>query len=176
MFVRKYVNAAFLCVTLAAGAVLAQHSTSDVPERRSTGTPAAKAAATSVDAQELATLLPKMNTITTKLAEAGYTVAHIEVDRLQMGKIYSATRKLYSGNNYKIVGVGGPGIADLDMDVQDSAAVVVGKDTQDDNVPIVDVTPKASDVFTIRVAAAKLTPTTDKDSENYFFWVIAFKQ
>ena len=61
--------------------------------------------ATIGDKEELADLLVKMAAICAKVTEAGYTVAHVEVDRLVKGKIYSASRTLYAGNSYKVVDV-----------------------------------------------------------------------
>ena len=128
------------------------------------------------DKEELADLLVKMAAISAKLVEGGYTVAHIEVDRLQKGQVYSASRKFYGGNSYKIVGMGGKGIGDLDMKLVDSAGDDIAKDTADDNVPIVDANPKAESDYTIKVAAAALEKGADPEAEYYFCWVIAFKR
>lgn len=131
--------------------------------------------ATIGDKEELADLLVKMAAICAKVTEAGYTVAHVEVDRLVKGKVYAASRTLYAGNNYKIVGIGGKGIADLDMKLEDEDGATVAKDTETDNVPIVDVTPKAEGSFTVKVAASAMEKGFDPEAPYYFCWVIAFK-
>jgi hypothetical protein len=128
------------------------------------------------DKEELADLLVKMAAISAKLMETGYTVVHIEVDRLQKGQIYSASRTLHGGNSYKIVGLGGKGIGDLDMKLVDSDGDTVAKDTEADNVPIVDIAPKTEGSYTVKVAAAAIEKGFDPESEYYFCWVIAFKR
>ena len=140
-------------------------------------TPVATLPATAIgDKEELTDLLVKMATLSAKIVELGYTVAHIEVDRLQKGQIYSSTRTFYGGNNYRIVGIGGRGISDLDMKLVDSAGTTVAKDTEADNVPVVDVTPKAEGSYIVKVAASAMEKGFDPDSEYYFCWIIAFKR
>jgi hypothetical protein len=128
------------------------------------------------DKEELADLLVKMAAISAKLADGGYTIAHIEVDRLQKGQIYSASRTLYGGNSYKIVGVGGKGIGDLDMKLTDEDGATIAKDTETDNVPIVDASPKREGTYTVKVVASAMEKGFDPDGEYYFCWVIAFKR
>jgi hypothetical protein len=127
------------------------------------------------DKEEMADLMSKLAEKTVKIFELGYTVAHVEVDRLQKGQVYSASRNLYGGNGYIVVGIGGRGIGDLDMKLEDAGGTTIAKDTEADNVPIVQVTPKTTGNYTVKVAAAAIERGFDPENEYYFCWIIAFK-
>ena len=176
MMLNKYLLSGLLGAGLLLGLHHAPRAAAAFDDNGQAATVDALPAALPGDKEELADLLVKMAAISAKLVEGGYTVAHIEVDRLQKGQVYSASRKFYGGNSYKIVGMGGKGIADLDMKLVDAGGDDIAKDTADDNVPIVDANPRTESDYTIKVAAAALEKGADADAEYYFCWVIAFKR
>ncbi len=73
------------------------------------------------------------------------------------------------------MGIGGIGIGDLDMAASDAADNLVGKDTADDNIPVVDVMPKADQTYTFGLKVQALDPGV-ADADYYFAWVVAFKR
>lgn len=119
---------------------------------------------------ELTELFTKLEAVVPKVSKAGYTVLHIEFDRLSKGAVYSLKRPMQKGHKYKVLGVGTPAVADIQVQVFDSKGKQVGEDQGEDSVGIVNLLPKKDATFSIRVKAAKL-----EQGQPYFFCLIASK-
>ena len=65
--------------------------------------------------EEVSGLLQRIILLSAKMHQQGYTIVHIEVDKLEQGQKYMTSRRLFNDNHYKIAGIGGVGISDLDM-------------------------------------------------------------
>jgi hypothetical protein len=175
MFCRKIILSGFLALGLLC-ALFAPARVTRAFDNRAKAAPVISLPAAPVgDKEELADLMVKVVAISAKVFELGYTVAHIEIDRIQKGEIYAANRVLYGSNNYRIIGAGGKGIADLDMKLTDESGTTIAKDTEADNVPIVEVNPKTQATYTIKVAPAALEKGFDEESSYYFCIIVAFK-
>ncbi len=124
---------------------------------------------------ELEALMERMELLVEAIYEEDYVIAHIEVDKLYEGQQYSFTRVLLEENNYKVIGVGGWGIKDLDVRIEDSAGEVIDEDTTDDNVPIVNANVPSSQRYTIRTLAYELEEGVE-ESEYFFIVVVAFQK
>lgn len=67
------------------------------------------------------------------------------------GRTASVTYTLTKGNTYKIVGVCDNDCSDIDFELRDDNGNVVDKDTANDDIPIVEVTPIRTGEFTLKV-------------------------
>ena len=126
--------------------------------------------------EELSGLLKRVVLLSAAMHSQGYTVVHIEVDKLEKGQRYSKTRKLFSSNRYKIVGIGGVGTSDVDIKLYDENMNLIDKDTSFDNVPEVDVSPKWNGNFTIQTSVISLEPGYSPESEYFFCYICGFKR
>jgi hypothetical protein len=95
-------------------------------------------------------------------------------DVLQYRGEYIETRTFYSGNEYKIMGIGSDGITDLDIQIIDEAGQIVIKDTQTDNLPSVVFNPTKTGKYTIKVIAYDIQESL-KQSDNLFGFSLGFK-
>ncbi len=118
----------------------------------------------------LTELYSKLGAVSPKVVKAGFTILHVEFDRLAPGGEYSFKRELSAKNKYKLVGVGAKGITDLTLRLIDAKGKVEGSDPRPDSVAIVNLVPKAGGMFTIKVGASKIT-----SDHPYFFCLIASK-
>lgn len=125
--------------------------------------------------EELKGLLERVILLSAAMHSQGYTVVHIEVDKLQKGQNYSTSRKLFKDNHYKIVGFGGVGISDLDIKLYDENDNLIDEDTSNDNVPEVDVSPRWSGKFYIRTSVFSLENGYSTSNEYFFLYIIGFK-
>lgn len=125
---------------------------------------------------ELNGLLERLAALSTVLDTKGYTVVHIGVERLEKGEGYTFSRDLYTGNNYVIVGMGGVGVADLDIKLYDGNNRLLDEDTSEENVAVVDVVPTRSGVFKIQPSIYSLQPGSSNDDEYFVMYLIAFKR
>ncbi|MFZ4660914.1 MAG: hypothetical protein ACOYNY_28130 [Caldilineaceae bacterium] len=125
---------------------------------------------------ELNGLLERLATLSTALDAKGYTVVHIGVERLEKGEGYTFSRDLYTGNNYVIVGMGGVGVADLDIKLYDGNNRLIDEDTSQENLALVDVVPTRSGVFKIQPSIYSLQPGYTNDDEYFVMYLIAFKR
>lgn len=121
----------------------------------------------------LTELYGKLSAVSPKVVKAGYTILHIEFDRLGSGPSVTFKRQLQKGFKYKIVGVGAQGIADIEVKLLDSKNKVVAKDEGQDGVGIINLAPAASGTYTVRVAAAKMDG--EEGARPYFFCLVASK-
>jgi len=119
---------------------------------------------------DLTELYAKLGLVSPKVVKAGYTILHIEFDRLGAGGEFTLKRDLTTKFKYKIVGVGSPGITDLRLRLVDAKGKVEASDPNQDSVAIINLTPKSAGLFTLKVGAAKLT-----GPRPYFFCLIASK-
>ena len=126
--------------------------------------------------EELTGLLERIEALVTTLHQQGYIIVHIEVDKLREDQTYTASRKLFSANDYAIVGVGGIGISDLDLELYDENDNLVDKDESEDNLPVLEVSPKKDGKYYIKTKLYSLDENADADSEYFFCWVIGFKR
>lgn len=125
---------------------------------------------------EVAGLLQRLLALSAALHQNNYTIVHIEVDKLEKGQSYAVTRALHSSNRYKIVGVGGVGIKDLDIYLHDQNGNLIDKDISRDNLPEVDVAPRWSGDFRIRINLYELEDEYSSEYEYFFCFIIAFKR
>lgn len=121
-------------------------------------------------AKDLSELYTRLSAISPKITKAGYTILHIEFDRLAPGGEYLLKRDLNHKYKYKLVAVATSGITDLQLRVIDSAGKVKAKDPNSDNVAIVNLIPDNGGQFSIKLGAAKIT-----GNKAYFFCLIASK-
>lgn len=123
---------------------------------------------------DMQTLLFQVSVQIDQLHNEGYDVANVYFDRLTLGSSYQMTRNLYGGNDYKIVGLGENGIADLDLKVTDS----FGNSTTDisqDAVPMISGSVTRNDVYAIETNLYSVYTDVDATAEFYFATIIAFK-
>lgn len=119
---------------------------------------------------DLTELYSKLGAVSPKVVKAGFTIVHVEFDRLAPGGEYSFRRELSAKSKYKVVGVGSKGITDLTLRLIDAKGKVEGNDSRPDSVAIVNLVPKASGLFTFKLGAHKIT-----GDHPYFFCLIASK-
>ena len=72
---------------------------------------------------------------------------------------------MYSGNEYLIVGMGGIGIDDLDIELYNRSGDLVDRDTSTDNIPTVSVFPRGTAMHKINVDLYSLAHGYDQDGE-----------
>jgi len=125
--------------------------------------------------EKLRDILARTVALTATVYAHDYRIAHMEVDRLERKEHYRFQRKLYSSNVYKIIGVGGQGIKDLDIKIYDSNGNLLAKDTSEDNFPEITVDINETDVYTIEAIAFELEDDADQDAEYFFVVTIGFK-
>lgn len=128
------------------------------------------------DDDEGAQLLSNMSVQWTLLEGQGYTVSHGLVDRLEQGEVYEEYRTLYANNDYKIVGLGGPGVKDFDMYVYDSDGDIVEKDADTTNVPIISFHVSETGRYRIKSKVYKVTAGTAEDKECLFSYCLGWKR
>ena len=126
--------------------------------------------------QELAGILERAIKVMDAMIKNGYTIEHFELDSAKLGEVYSVPYKLYSGNQYKIVGIGGTGIGDLDIHVFDSSNSLVAADTLNDDVPEVDITANADGAIRMDTSFESLEAGYSSGEYYYFCYIIGFKQ
>ncbi|NPV81602.1 MAG: hypothetical protein HPY52_15295 [Firmicutes bacterium] len=126
--------------------------------------------------QELAGILERAINVMDAMIKGGYTIEHIEFDSVKLGEVYSVPYNLYAGNLYKIIGIGGNGIADLDIHILDSDNNLLAADTLNDDVPEVDVSPKADGAFRIDTSFESLEPAHSPSEYYYFCYIVGFRQ
>ncbi|MBX3169778.1 MAG: hypothetical protein KF760_20410 [Candidatus Eremiobacteraeota bacterium] len=119
---------------------------------------------------DLSELYSKLGAVSPKVVKAGFTILHVEFDRLAPGGEYTLKRQLSAQNKYKLVGVGSQGITDLTLRLIDSKGKVEANDPRPDSVAIVNLVPKISGMFTIKLGARRIT-----GNQPYFFCLIASK-
>lgn len=119
---------------------------------------------------DLTELYSKLGAVSPKVVKAGYTILHVEFDRLAPGGEYVFKRELTAQNKYKVVGVGSKGITDLQLRLIDSKGKVQASDPHSDSVAIINLVPKAGGVFTMKLGAGKIA-----GERPYFFCLIASK-
>ena len=126
---------------------------------------------------EMIDLLDRAVDIADAMEEEDYTIVHILLDRVGLGKdsLYIGTRMFYSGNDYLIVGLGGEGIKDLDIEIYDERNNLVDEDKLTDNQPEVYLSPKKDSRCYVNVILHSLVSGYDKDGEYYFCYIIGFK-
>lgn len=101
---------------------------------------------------------------------------HVEFDWLKLNDVYVSTEVLSAGCKFKIVGVGGAGIADLDIRVYDENNNLVAADTLDDDVPEVDIAPRWTGPFRVEVSAEALMTGCCPEDGWYFAYLIGSKE
>jgi len=129
------------------------------------------------DPEQLSTMLARLTAVTAALHHEGYTIAHVFVDRLGEGDTSTQTRKLYEGNFYRIVGVGGHGIADLDLELAESDGRVIATDKGAENLAIVgpyDV--RRTRHFRITASAYRMEDWVASNQQCLFAVVVAFRR
>lgn len=119
---------------------------------------------------DLTELYSKLGAVSPKVVKAGFTILHVEFDRLAPGGEYSLRRDLSAKNKYKLVGVGAKGITDLQVRLIDAKGKVEANDPRPDSVAIINLVPKMSGLYTIKVGAGKIV-----GDHPYFFCLIASK-
>ncbi|MDM7860452.1 hypothetical protein QTP81_07575 [Alteromonas sp. ASW11-36] len=72
-------------------------------------------------------------------------------ERLSQGQKYTYSTTLYEGNKYYIFAAGDYSVDDLDIILYDEDWNEIDKDTQTDALPIVEVTPRWTGTFYVRV-------------------------
>ncbi|MGE5574475.1 MAG: hypothetical protein ACM3ZU_15915 [Bacteroidota bacterium] len=126
--------------------------------------------------QELAGILERAIKVMDAMIKNGYTIEHFELDSVKLGEVYSVPYKLYSGNQYKIVGIGGTGIGDLDVHIFDSSNSLVAADTLNDDVPEVDITANADGTIRIDTSFESLEAGYSSGEYYYFCYIVSLKR
>ena len=108
------------------------------------------------------------------LLASDYKFIRSVIDVLQYRNEYVESRTFYLGNTYKIYGMGSDGITDLDIQIIDENGNVVIKDTQTDNLPIVEFTPTKTGKYTIKVLAYNVEEAKKSD-DNLFGFALGYK-
>ena len=124
---------------------------------------------------QLDSMIAQLTQAASVLNDKGYTVVNMNIDNGLKGEKYTSTRTLYGGNDYAILGVGGDGIADLDIALLDKDGNVIDKDTETDATPVVQASVKADDQFFIQTIIADLAKDQSSDNSYYYGYVIGFK-
>ena len=119
---------------------------------------------------DLTELYTKLGAVSPKVVKAGYTILHIEFERLAPGSEYSFKRELNSKFKYKLVAVGVPAISDLRLRLVDAKGKVEASDPNSDSVAILNLVPKAGGQFNVKIGAAKVS-----SDHAYFFCLVASK-
>jgi len=70
---------------------------------------------------------------------------------LRQGDSYVIETTLYAGQNYSLVAAGDGTVRDIDMKIYNSSLDLVAKDTMADAVPIVEVTPRRTGTYHVKV-------------------------
>jgi hypothetical protein len=125
---------------------------------------------------ESSQLMSNLNVQVSLLEGQDYTIVHALVDRLEEGQSYEEERTLYAGNDYKIIGLGGPGVKDFDMYVYNSDDDVVDKDLDTTNVPILTFHISETGQYKIKSKLYKVQAGTDEDKECLFSYVMGWKR
>ncbi|MFN8608295.1 MAG: hypothetical protein U0931_12235 [Vulcanimicrobiota bacterium] len=119
---------------------------------------------------ELTELYTKLEAVSPKVVKAGYTILHVEFERLAPGAEYSFKRELSGKFKYKLVAVGAPAISDLRLRLIDVKGKVEASDPNSDSVAIVNLVPKNPGVFNVKIGASKVS-----SEHAYFFCLVASK-
>lgn len=133
-------------------------------------------AATGTGDIQLDTIIDKLAKAASDLNDEGYTVVHITIDNGLKGEKYTATRNLYSGNDYKVIGVGGDGISDLDIALLDKDDNVVDKDTEDDAKPQLEASVSKDGQYFFQTTITELDKGEKEDDSYFYGYVLGFKQ
>jgi len=126
--------------------------------------------------EELEGLLGRIELLVATLNQQGYTIVHIEVDKLEKGQSYIASREFFTANDYVIAGIGGIGIGDLDVQLYDGKDNLIDEDNSDDNLPVVEVSPKFNGKYKVKVTPYSLEADADPEGEYFFCYIIGFKR
>jgi len=73
------------------------------------------------------------------------------VDLLSEGRAATYTLTLAAGRTYRIVGVCDQDCDDLDLELRDENGNLISRDQSDDDIPFVDVTPKWTGSFKLKI-------------------------
>jgi hypothetical protein len=125
--------------------------------------------------EQLVGLLERITLLTAAMYGEGYNIVHIEVDRLAEGQSRTSSRTLTAGLNYKLIGIGGVGISDLDIELYDENRILIDEDEGVDNLPEVEVTPQWSGKFYIDTSVYSVGQGYSEDRQYYFCYIIGFK-
>lgn len=94
----------------------------------------------------------QLNAFRTVLEERGYDKTHeYKIDSLGNRRSDSFTLSLQKGMRYVLVSVCDQDCSDIDVKVFDENNNEVGRDTEEDDKPIVEVTPRWTGQFRIRI-------------------------
>lgn len=103
------------------------------------------------------------------------SVRHLMIDTLQKGDTYVQTLYFDANTEYRIVGMGGDGISDLDIAVFSEAGVEIAKDNKTDNAP--EVTFKLFQSQTCKIQTTVYNTLAGQEREqNLFFVIVAVKK
>ena len=92
------------------------------------------------------------------LLRRGYTLTHEpSVDALRDGRSDWITVNLRRGVDYSILAIGDQDCRDLDLAVYDENGNLIGSDIQPDDVPVVQILPRWTGTFRVRVTMANTT-------------------
>ena len=89
--------------------------------------------------------------------EAGFGVRNYIVGKLDDDETDSWTVRLYGGNEYVVAGACDADCTDLDLSILNASGDEVATDYGDDDTPVVNVEPRSSSGFTIKVSMYKCT-------------------
>lgn len=100
--------------------------------------------------------MAKLRVAVEKAEEYGYTHRERAQGRfLAKGESFTVNTTLYEGNRYMIIGAGDDNIRDLDIELYDENWNLVDKDRSPDPVPIVNVIPRWTGTFHLKVVACR---------------------
>ena len=102
-----------------------------------------------------------------KLENMGSQILFSQLDNIDRDSVDTQTYPLKSGNSYIIIALGDDErVQDIDLEVLDENNNVVGRDADGENIAIVEVRPKWSGIFKIRVSGYEMS------SSDAFYGII----
>jgi len=124
---------------------------------------------------DIAAVQSQLNNAAALLRRAGYTIRESGVDTLYLDDttLYSGTFR--RGYTYKVMAIGGRGIADLDIALYDENDNLIDEDSESDARPIVDVTPRWSGDFTLAINLYALTRGARAYDDYAYGYIVAYK-
>jgi hypothetical protein len=94
----------------------------------------------------------KLDVVVTALASKGYDCRDSYRGKwLGQGDYFVYETTLLAGNSYALIGAGDSGVRDLDIVLYDENAGLIDRDKKADALPIVEVTPRWTGTFYVKV-------------------------
>ena len=135
----------------------------------------ALAAPLSATNRDVTTIRTQIEVLSDALAENGYIIQDTDWDLLELGDSMTYNGTFYRGNDYRIIAIGGRGIADLDISVYDEDENLIDEDTATDALPMVDVSPRWNGELSIQVKLYSLQRGLSTYDDYVYGFIVAYK-